>query len=324
MPSKDEQDKERSKISLRIGEVQVELEGTQENIKKLMSKELYDFAKGLEETSKQRQVPAPTPSPIPPPTPTEITQKPTPKAPEVTPKAKTVPPPSKPSAPSGTPPQAPRVPTTGKKPEKVGKRTIGWKTVAIALVLVGIVLSAGLVSVLAIYLPMVNNLNSQITEKDTDIAALTSQVASLNSQMSSLQATIDQNNQTIKNLQDGVQILNSQIQGYLNIVYLNASGYLFASQPVSQNASEATIIFQNTVDYPGFVAVSAQAASNTTYIGLSYSSYGVNYNQNVTVGKSGTAYFPVLPATIGIIIGNEDTYTDGYVNNATVTAVYHY
>lgn len=316
MPSEDEKNKERSKISLRIGEVQVELEGTQENIKKLMSKELYDFAKGLEETSKQRQGPSPTP--------TEITQKPTPKAPEVTPKEKTVPPPSKPSAPSGTPPQAPRVPITGKKPEKVGKRKIGWKNVAIALVLVGIVLSAALVSVLAIYLPMVNNLNSQVAEKDTNIAALNSQVSSLSSQISSLKATVDQNNQTISNLQDGVQILNSQIQGYLNIVYLNASGYLFAAQPVSQNASEATIIFQNAVDYPGYVAVTAQAASNTTYIRLSYNSHGVNYDQNVTVAKSGTAYFPVLPGNIGIIIGNTDPYTGGYVNNATVTAVYYY
>jgi len=316
MPNEDEQDKERSKISLRIGDVQVELEGTQENIKKLMSKELFDFAKGFEETSKQQQVPSSAP--------TEAAQKITPKAPEVTPKEKTVPPPSKPSAPSEAPPQAPRVPTIAKKPEKVGKGKIGWKNLTIALVLVGIVLSAALVSVLAIYLPMVNNLNSQVAEKDTSIAALTSQVSSLNSQMASLQATLNQNNATISNLQQGVQILNSQIQGYLNLLYLNVSAYLLSAQPVSQNASEATIIFQTSLDYAGYVAVTAQASSNTTYIGLSYSYRGINYNQNVTVAKSGTAYFPVLPGEMGIIIGNTDTYTDGYVNNATVTAVYHY
>jgi hypothetical protein len=316
MPNDDEQNKERSKISLRIGDVQVELEGTQENIKKLMSKELFDFAKGLEETSKQQPVPSPTP--------TEGAQI-TPKAPEVTPKERTVPPPSKPSITAGTPPQAPRVPpTVGKKPEKVSKMKIGWKNLTIALVLVSIVLSAALVSVLAIYLPMVNDLNSQVAEKDTSIAALNSQVSSLNSQISSIQATLNQNNATILNLQQGVQILNSQIQGYLNLLYLNVSAYLLSAQPVSQNASEATIIFQTSFDYAGYVAVTAQASSNTTYIGLSYSYRGINYNQNVTVAKSGTAYFPVLPGEMGIIIGNTDTYTDGYVNNATVTAVYHY
>jgi len=52
MPSEDEQNKERSKVSLRIGEVHVELEGTSNNIKKLMDKELFEFTKKLEETRK--------------------------------------------------------------------------------------------------------------------------------------------------------------------------------------------------------------------------------------------------------------------------------
>ena len=53
MPDENEQKKERSKISIRIGDAQVELEGTNENIKKLMGKELVDFTRGLEETTKQ-------------------------------------------------------------------------------------------------------------------------------------------------------------------------------------------------------------------------------------------------------------------------------
>jgi cell division protein FtsB len=310
MPDEDEQTKERSKITLRIGEVQVELEGTSANIKKLMNKELYDFARGLEETTKQ----------VPPPS-NEIPPKITLKTPEIAPKEKTVPPPSKPSTTPEPPPQPQRVPTIGKKPEKTGKRKIAWRTVAIALVLVGIVLSAALVSVLAIYLPM----QSQAADKDANIAALTSQVASLKAQISSLQASLDQNNATILNLQGENQNLDFQLQYYFNLLYLNASDYLFSTTPVSQNASEATIIEQElALDFAGYVGVSAEAASNTTYIELSYSAYGVNFDQNVTVGTAGTAYFPVLPGTIGIIIGNTDTYTDGYNNNATVTAVYYY
>lgn len=314
MPDEDEQTKERSKITLRIGEVQVELEGTNANIKNLMNKELFDFARGLEETAKQLLPPS-----------TEISPKITPEAPEIAPKEKTVPPPSKPSTTTPEPPLQPqRVPTIGKKPEKTGKKKIAWRTVAIALVLVGIVLSVALVSVIAIYLPMVNDLQSQAAEKDTNIAALTSQVASLTAQISSLQASLDQNNATIQNLQEGVQILNSQIQSYLNLLYLNASGYLFVETPVSQNASEATIVFQNALDYAGYVGVSAQSSSNTTYIQLFYSAYGVNFDQNVTVATAGTAYFPVLPGTIGIVVGNTDPYTEGYSNNAAVTAVYYY
>jgi len=74
MPDENEQKKEHSRISVRIGEVQVELEGTYDNIKKLMGKELFDFTKGLQETKKQL------------PSSTEITPAVTPKAPVVTPR----------------------------------------------------------------------------------------------------------------------------------------------------------------------------------------------------------------------------------------------
>jgi hypothetical protein len=50
MPEVNEQNKEHSRVSVRIGEFQVELEGTHGNVKKLMGKELFDFIKGLQET----------------------------------------------------------------------------------------------------------------------------------------------------------------------------------------------------------------------------------------------------------------------------------
>ena len=78
MTNKDEPKKDRSKISLRIGEVQVELEGTSSNIRKLMDKELVEFAKDLETTTKK----------LPPPT--EITPKVTPRISEIPPRASEV------------------------------------------------------------------------------------------------------------------------------------------------------------------------------------------------------------------------------------------
>ena len=317
MPKENELNQDRSKISIRIGEVQVELEGTQENIKKLMNKELFEFTKGLEATTKQQ-----------PPYSTETTPKISAKKPEVAPKEKAVPPPSPPSEPSTpaqTPSQSSRVPSIGKKTEmgKMGKRKIRWKPVAIALVLVCIVVSAGLVGVLAVYLPMVNDLNSQIAEKDADLATFTTQIGSLNAQVASLQNSLDQSNSTIENLQEGVETLNLQIQSYLNLLYLNASAYLFSQTPVSQNASTYTPLFQDTIQYAGYVGVSVQSTSNTTYVQALYSSFRVNYNNNVTVGLAGTAYFPVLPGTLEIRVGNTDTYQGNFIN-ATATAIYYF
>jgi cell division protein FtsB len=313
MPKENEQNKERSKITVRIGDVQVELEGTQDNIKKLMNQELFDFAKGLEATAKQQ----------PPPSSTETAPKTTPKTPEVAPKEKTASlPPSKPPTTSGTPSQPSRVPTVAKKPEKMGKRKISWKPAAIALVLVCIVVSAGLVGVLAIYLPMVDDLNSQIAQQNSDISTFTMQIGSLSAQVASLQKSLDQSNSTIKNLQDGVETLNLQIQSYLNVIYMNASGYLFSQTPISaQNASTYSIVFQDTLEYAGYVAISVQSTSDTTYVQTVYSSFKVNYNQNVTVGKGGTAYFPVLPGDVEIRVGNTDT---GDLMNATATGIYYF
>jgi hypothetical protein len=74
-----EQNKEHSRVSVRVGEFQVELEGTHGNVKKLMGKELFDFIKELQETTKQMPQPS-----------TEVT-------PEVSPEEEAVPPLGRPS-----------------------------------------------------------------------------------------------------------------------------------------------------------------------------------------------------------------------------------
>ena len=317
MPDEDKRNKEHSKVSLRIGEVQVELEGTYDNIKKLMDKDLVDFAKGFEKSTKDL------------PSSTETAPKVAAKAPETAskateaiPKKKTVSPPSKPSATSETPSQPPRLPIVAKKAEKTSRKNIGWKAITLALIMICIALSAGLVGVIAFYLPLVDNLNSQILEKDTNIAGLNAAVSSLTAQISSLQDSLDQNESYIATLEEGIDYLNSQISNYLSIIYLNQSEYL-PVEPVSQNASTYTVLFNGTLNYNGFIAVSAESTSNTTYIQLLYSSYGVDYDHNVTVALSGTAYFPVLIGEVEIRLGNTDTYAGDFVN-ATVTARYTY
>jgi hypothetical protein len=144
----------------------------------------------------------------------------------------------------------------------------------------------------------------------------------LNSQISSLQDSLEQNESYIANLEEGIDILNSQIAGYFSIIYLNETDYL-PIDDVSQNASMYTVLFNGTLKYTGYVAVNAESTSNTTYIQLLYSGYGVNYDHNVTVGMSGTAYFPVLSTEIEIRLGNTDTYA-GDLINATATARYTY
>jgi predicted PurR-regulated permease PerM len=58
--------------------------------------------------------------------------------------------------------------------ENKSQKMVVNRTAAIAVAIICIILAASLVSVIAVYLPMVNNLNSQITEKNTEIADLNS------------------------------------------------------------------------------------------------------------------------------------------------------
>ena len=308
MPDENEQKKERSKVSIRIGDAQVELEGTYDNIKKLMGKELVDFTKGLEETTKQL------------PSSTEIAPKITPKTPEVSPKEKTMPPPSKPSTTPETLIKSPPVSTIGKPTEKMVKKRIVSRNAAIALVLMFIVLLAGLVSVIAIYVPMVSNLESQITEKDNTISSLNTQLAALQSTLGQVANEITTKDSQIAALNSTISGYNAAILDYRKIILLQASGLLY-NQEITQDASNYTVIWNNPVEYAGYVTVAVQSSSNTTYVETVYSSYGVNFDYNMTVGTSETAAFPVLPGLVEIRVGN--TELAGTIT-AAITATYYY
>jgi uncharacterized coiled-coil protein SlyX len=309
MSDENDQKKEHSKISIRIGNAQVELEGSIDNIKKLMDKELVDFTKGLETTTKQL------------PSSTEIAPKITPKTPEVTPKEKPVPPPSKPSTTQGTPSQTPRVPTIGKPPEKMSKKKILSRNAAIALVLV-LVLLASLVSVIAIYVPMVSNLEAQVAEQNDTISALTTQNSALENALNNTASNL---NARIANLTSQLNSLTSQyndaLSSYNDIITLGTSVPLADNAPITQDANSSTVIWSNVLQYAGYVTVQLQSTSNTTYTQLMYISNGVNFDQNITLGESGTAAFPVLPGEILLSVGNTEPVDQV---NATVTALYVY
>ncbi|MCJ7559931.1 hypothetical protein MUO79_04855 [Candidatus Bathyarchaeota archaeon] len=198
--------------------------------------------------------------------------------------------------------------------EKTSQKKVVGRTVAIALGMVCIVLVAGLVGAIAVYTPMVNNLESQTAEKDNTISSLNSQISALTNLVANYANSLNQSDSEMA-------ALNSQISVLTSIVYLNESEYLVYGQAGSLDADANTTVFTDVLYYAGYVSVYVQSNSTTTYVEVIYSSYGVNYDNNVTVGTSGTAAFPVLPGLIEIRVGNTDTVNPV---TATVTATYYY
>ncbi len=197
-------------------------------------------------------------------------------------------------------------------PPSAGK--MNMKVVALAAVC--IILAASLVGVFAVYQPtslqaQIKDKNNQITDLNAQVANLTSQLASANDAKTTLQ---DQNSV----LTTEVQNLTDQVNLAQGILDLQSSEALVTSTSV--NTANYTDVFSNTVPYAGYVVVQASSNSTATYVQTIYSVFGVTYNENVTVGKSGTAAFPVLPTTVEIRVGTTDRLVDG----VTVTITYYY
>ena len=198
----------------------------------------------------------------------------------------------------------------------VRKRNI--KVVALAVTCV--ILAASLLGVLAVYQP--TNLQAQIKEKDDTISSMQQQIDNLQYQLSTTSNStvyvqqIAYLQEQLSDLNDTLASANEYLAYYGNITQLRISEYLAYQQPVSPG----TDAFNNVIYYAGYMIVQATSASNTTYAQMLYSSYGVNFNQTVTLGTQGTAVFPVLPGTVEIGIGNLDQSSEA----VTATIVYYY
>jgi cell division protein FtsL len=207
------------------------------------------------------------------------------------------------------------------------QKKVAGRTLAIVLGLACIVLAAGLVGSIVFFTPQIADRDNTISSLNDTISSMNNTISSLNREIQAFQTTITQMmiNQTSNSTSDNQTItnLNSQISDLTSILYLNESGYLVANHPVSLDANANATVFTEDVGlyYAGYITVSVQSNSTTTYVQVVYSYHGVNYDNTITVGTSGTAAFPVLPSPLVIILGNTETVD---TVDATVTATYYY
>jgi uncharacterized coiled-coil protein SlyX len=229
----------------------------------------------------------------------------------------------------------------------MGERKVVGRNIAIALGVVCVVLAAGLIGAVANYTSVISSLNSQITEKDHEISSLNSQIQILANERIRLQSWLDGNktllnqlqawlqenityyrsqiamlNSQIIDLQNRIASLQSQVNELTDIVNLAKSVVLVDRETVSQPAGYYTY-WTFPVRYAGYIVVTVHSSTTTnTYVQVVWSSYGVNYDNKVAVGVSGTASFPVLPCSrIEVRVGNTNLLTGA---TETVSIVYYY
>jgi predicted PurR-regulated permease PerM len=128
--------------------------------------------------------------------------------------------------------------------------------------------------------------------------------------------TISSQNSQISNLQSQVDDLNSTLS-------LGKSTIWVEDVIVTLNIKSRSSTWTFSPNYAGYVSVIVQSSvSNGTYVQVTYSAYGANYDNTVDISSRGTAVFPILPtSTTEIRIGNSN-FINGIAE--TVSIVYYY
>lgn len=204
---------------------------------------------------------------------------------------------------------------------------------------------AVLMSQIAVANSNISSLNLQLSTLQTEFAANNSQIVDLNKQITNLNAQIKNADENVKKLEDyynskmyvlntdnhdlSVELttanteltsLQNQVNALNAICNLTVSTTWVNNQTVSQQAGRATTWLEPAT-YAGYVAIQVFSSTiNSIYANVSYSSYGVNYTNQMNLGN-GIAYFPILPSNVTVAIGN--SLLSG-IATETVTITYFY
>ena len=157
---------------------------------------------------------------------------------------------------------------------------------------------------------VISSLESQKTEKDSEISTLNNQITNLQEQIDDLDA----------------------------ITHIAKSSVWENDIVISQPANSYWSMLTNRATYAGYISVTVESSTSPeTYVRLNYSLYvttsvvdghahvtALSYDNQISVGSAGTAVFPVLPALtsgIQIRVGNTNLI-DGATETVTITYYY--
>lgn len=177
---------------------------------------------------------------------------------------------------------------------------------------------------------------SQIASDQSQLASDQSKIASDQSQINTLQSQVSSDASQISTMKSEVQSLQNEVANYNNQIStlqseintldtkLSLGSYTswLSSDTISQPASYYTY-WTETTQYAGYITVTVQSSTTSnTYAIVQWSADGVTYDQSITIGMSGSATFPVLPASsVEVGVGNTN-FVNGATETISITYVY--
>jgi hypothetical protein len=115
--------------------------------------------------------------------------------------------------------------------------------------------------------------------------------------------------------------LKARVQELEDIVNLRKSETWISRRTVNEPAGYY-VYWTFYAKYPGYVVVTIHSSTTTNnYVEVIWSAYDINYDQKVSLGPSGSAAFPVLPAYVEVRVGNTNLFSGA---TQTVSIEYRY
>ena len=154
------------------------------------------------------------------------------------------------------------------------------------------------------------NYNSIIRDKDAQITSLNMQIANLGGNASDKDTIITDLQNQVKNLTEIINLTKYD-------VWFDAP----LTMNIGPHGSNPTYAGGET-DYAGYFTVKIESSTvDDVTVQVIYSSHGLNYDQQVTVGSGETAVFPILPThDVEVRVGNPNDMQATIV----VTMTYYY
>jgi hypothetical protein len=187
--------------------------------------------------------------------------------------------------------------------KKVSEKKVVRRSVAIALGGISIILVAAL-----------------------GVVAYMSYSSTSTTSVTSLQKQINDLNATYNSYVSSHSHTNSEYDNLNSIIELKQSTVVATDKTVSQ-ANSQYYNFSLSANYAGYVVVTVESSTVAgTWVQVSYSSHGLNYNQAYTgsqaISVGNSAIFPILPSTVTIGVGNGLIFGSGATETVTITYYY--
>jgi hypothetical protein len=207
---------------------------------------------------------------------------------------------------------------------KLNEKKMVTRSVAIAL---------GMICIISVVLLV--GAGVLMKDKDSKNSSQAFQISSLQHQNNQLQTQLNGNVSQNANLQTWLDGNKTEYNDYVathhytdtdynllqSIANLGEQQVILDQYTTNQGANTHSYVTGFQANYAGYLHISLTSTTTNAYVIVEYWFQGRLFSVTKSIGTSGEAYFPLMPSSIAIYVGNTNLLNGA---TETITATYYY